>query len=177
MVTISADGTEIAVSVRSRVGKAGPGEYHVTAGVLVDSAVVAFPIDPEVDFQPVEVEAVIATLPLDTGGAVERIPAAQVDILVPQGTVAGRQVAFATLMHPSTQLGNLPETSPGRLLTAVRDSGDLWAAVTTECGQRPAAELPARLVREDDGPHGPRPTVRTRVAKSVVLSRSRMSAA
>lgn len=48
----------------------------MTVGVLMDSAVVAFPIDQEVDFRPVEVEAVIiATLPFGAGTTVKRIPA------------------------------------------------------------------------------------------------------
>jgi len=165
-------GAKIAVGVRSRVGEPGSAEDHVTIGVLVDSALVAFPIDQEGDFRPVEVESVIATVPLDATSTVERIPGTQVDILVLQGPVAGRPVAFVTLAHACTQLHNLPETSQSQLVAAMEETGDLWSAVIITSGRRAGTppELPDHIMRRgaDHEISWPRPTVRTRPPQSSV---------
>ena len=157
------------MGVRIRVGEPGAVRDDVAVGVLVDSTVVAFLIDQEADFRPAEVEAVIATLPFEPDGTAERIPATQIDILVPQGTAGVRAVAFATLAHGCAQIPDLPETSQNQLAAVIRETGDLWSAVVSGTGTESPAALPDHVVRQvedDESPH-PWPPVQTHLAASV----------
>jgi hypothetical protein len=151
-VTSSATGAGIGVGVRSHVGAPGSPDEIVTVGVLVDSAVVAFPVDPGYDFRPTEVEVVVATLPLAAGGTVERIPATRVDILAVEGLLPGSKVAFGTLSRPCTLLHDLPTTSQPELLAAIQQTGELWSAVAGVSGWSAEAlvELPDDVVRPPD---------------------------
>lgn len=166
-MTGSAERVGIAVGVRSRVDGTGPAGAVVTAGVLVDATVVAYPIDRGVDYRPVEVEVVIAAAP-QPDGAVERIAADQVDLMEPSTPLAGRAVAFATLARPCSLSGELPMLSPQQLTTAMRQAGDLWRAVITVCGHTGAPPAPPDEVLRSAGPAGdrPPPTLRVHPARS-----------
>lgn len=165
----------ITVGVRCRF--AGSQDETVTVGVLVDSAVVAFPLDRVDDFRPTEVEAVIATLPLEPGATVERIPAIRVDVLAVESVLPGPKVAFGTLSRPSAQLHDLPATSPSELVAAIEQTGALWSAVAVVSGRSTEAltELPDDVVRQVDGQESPGapvpgsvgPVVRTSTASSI----------
>jgi hypothetical protein len=176
-VTSSATGAGIGVGVRSRVGAPGSPDEIVTVGVLVDSAVVAFPVDAGYDFRPTEVEVVVVTLPLAAGGTVERIPATRVDILAVEGLLPGPKVAFGTLSRPCTLLHDLPTTSQPELLAAIQQTGELWSAVAGVSGWSAEAlvGLPDDVVRPVDrdgsadtpSQSAVAPVVQTRTASSV----------